>query len=327
MVPFIQQFIAGFKTYYPNVKLTIYTLYGDENNYLWNNINVIPLNFKKGNLITKLFCVLKSVLIISKQIRKDKTNGILSFWYLETAIIANIASFITSRPHYSWLQGQDVKKSNKFMRYFTPNPNNLIALSNFQNNYLYNEFGFHASTINPISINPSFFPKINFNNRKIDVIGIGSFIPLKNFKLFLEVILKLKKTYPKINVVLIGNGSLEMELKTFCQKNGLEKNVSFLGLLSHKKTLNNMNNAKILLHLSEFEGGATAIHEALFLGCQVIGRIPLIEQEKLPFYCCTSLNEITKKAVTLLQEKQPIKQHIPYQLAFSTKKIYKLFFN
>lgn len=327
MVPFIQQFIAGFKTDYPNVKLTIYTLYGDGNNYLWNNINVIPLNFKKGNLITKLFHVLKSVLIISKQIRKDKTNGMLSFWYSETAIIANIASFITSIPHYSWLQGQDVKKSNKYMRYFPPKPANLIALSNFQNNYLYNEFGFYASTVNTISVNPSFFSEINSNNRKIDVLGIGSFIPLKNFKLFLEVVLKLKKTQPNINAVLIGNGPLENELKIFCRKNNLEKNVSFLGLLSHKETLNNMNNAKILLHTSEFEGGSMVIHEALFLGCQVIGRIPLIEQEKLPFYCCTSLNEITKKAVRLLQEKQPIKQHIPYQLACSAKKIYKLFFS
>lgn len=327
MVPFIQQFIAGFKTHHPNVKLTIYTLYGDKNNYLWNNISVIPLNCKKGNLIIKLFCFLKSIFVLIRQILKNETSGILSFWYSETAIIANIVSFITSIPHYSWLQGQDVKRSNKYMRYFPPKPDNLIALSKFQNDYLYKEFGFYASTVNYISINPSFFPEINSSYRKIDIIGIGSFIPLKNFKLFLEVILKLKNTYTNINVALIGNGSQENELKTFCIENNLEKNVSFLGLLSHKETLNNMNNAKILLHTSSFEGGSAVIHEALFLGCQVIGRIPLIEQKKIPFYCCNSLNEITKKVITLLQKQQPIKQHIPQRQVDSTKKIYNLFFN
>lgn len=328
MVPFIQQFIAGYKTHYPNTNLLICTLYNkNQNNYFWNDIEVIPLNFNGETIVKKSFLYLPAVLKVRKLILQNKSDGILSFWYSETALIANIVSLLTSIKHFTWLQGQDVKKSNKFMRFFRPNPDNLIALSPFQNNYLYKDFGFYAKTVNAISVNPSFCPKINIDNRTIDIIGIGSFIALKNFHLFLKVIASLKKTNPNINVALIGNGPLEKQLKEYCLKNNLENNIKFLGLLSHKETLTYMNNAKILLHTSEFEGGSAVVHEALFLGCQVIAKILLVEQEKFPFYLCKSLDEMTKKAIIILNEQQQVKQQVPHPLKLSTQKIHNLFFN
>ena len=217
MVPFIQQFIIGFKDNYPNITIIIYTLYSPKGNtYLWRNIEVIPLNFKKGRSFLKLFYLINSILKISKKIKKNNVVGLLSFWYTETAMIGNMIGFFKSIKHYTWLQGQDVKRSNKYMLFFPPNPNKLIALSNFQNEYLYKEFGFYASTVNTISINSSFFPELNTSSRAIDIIGIGSLIPLKNFQLFLNVILKLKKKNPKIRAVIVGNGPLEKKLETFC---------------------------------------------------------------------------------------------------------------
>ncbi|MCF6306771.1 MAG: glycosyltransferase [Flavobacteriaceae bacterium] len=326
MVPFIQQFIVGFKDNYPNTTLIIYTLYSPESNpYLWRNIQVIPLNFKKGKSFLKLFYLTNSILKISKKIKKNNVVGILSFWHTETAMIGNIVGFLKSIKQYTWLQGQDVKRSNKYMLFFPPNPNKLIALSNFQNEYLYKEFGFYASKVNTISVNSSFFPELNTSSRTIDIIGIGSFIPLKNFQLFLNVILKLKKKNPKIRVVIVGNGPLESKLKTFCISNKLEKNVTFTGLISHKQSLDYINNSKILLHTSNFEGGGAVVHEALYLGCQVIGRIPIIEQRNASFYCCNSLDEITHKATELLQNPKPIKSFVAYDMKQSTKTIYNLF--
>lgn len=326
MVPFIQQFIIGFKDNYPNTNLIIYTLYSPKGNtYLWRNIEVIPLNFKKGSPFLKLFSITNSVLKISKKIKKNNVVGLLSFWYTETAMIGNIVGFLKSKKHYTWLQGQDVKRSNKYMRFFTPNPNKLIALSNFQNAYLYKEFGFYASRVNPISINSSFFPELNTSTRTIDIIGIGSFISLKKFQLFLNAILKLKEKKPEIKVVLVGNGPLENKLKSFCISNKLEKNVTFTGLISHKQTLDYMNNTKILLHTSNFEGGGAVVHEALYLGCKVIGRIPIIEKHNAPFYCCNSLSEITLKITKLLQNPKPIESFVSYDLKQSTKTIYNLF--
>jgi len=86
-----------------------------------------------------------------------------------------------------------------------------------------------------------------------------------------------------------------------------------------------MNKTKVLLHTSNFEGGGAVIHEALFLGCQVIGRIPIIEQLNAPYYCCNSLDEIILKVSELLQNPKPIESFVTYDMKQSTKTIYNLF--
>lgn len=328
MVPFIQQFIEGFATHHSDVSLTIYSLYIPKGKpYNWKTINVIPLNGEKGSLFSKLYLIVKSTIIISNHIRKSHADGILSFWYNETALIAKIVSFINSKKHYTWLQGQDVKNANFYMKYLRPKPNSIIALSSHQNNILYNELGFKAKVVNPIAVNPSFFPSLNTKQREIDILGAGSFIPLKNYHLFLGAVLDIIQHQHSIKVVLIGNGPLHDQFKDFIKENNLENNIKLTGLLPHKDTLAYMNNAKIFLHTSNFEGGGMVLYEALYSGCQLISTIPIEDNTTPNFHHCSSKKEIVDTLKKLLLTPKSIERSSCTDIKDTTKTIYDLFFS
>ncbi|MEW7280221.1 glycosyltransferase [Aquimarina sp. 2201CG1-2-11] len=325
--PFIQQFLVSLLENYKELDIIIYSLYIPKGKpYTWRSIRVIPLNIPQKTWFLKLFSLVKSLFKIGNHLRRHKVDGILSFWYSETAMLGNILSFVFQKKHFVWLQGQDVKESNRFMKYFRPNPDNLIAISNFQNKHLYSAFGFKAKTTIPIAVTPSFFPKLNEYSRNIDILGVGALIPLKNYDLFLNIISELHKTLPNIRVVLIGNGSLEENLQRTIREEKLTNIITLPGLLPHQKVLEYMNNTKIFIHTSYFEGGATVLHEALYSGCQVISTLPIIEGENIPFYNITSKKEIVHKVKMLLEEGMPVKRFCSSDHKSTTKIVHDLFF-
>ena len=327
MVPFIQQFLASFVVNHPEVELLICPVFMPKGTpYVWNNIEVIPLNIKNNNLFQKLFSVINTIKKVIKIAEQNKVSGILSFWYTESALIGNIVAFFCKKPHFIWLQGQDVKRTNKYMKYFRPNPNKLIALSQFQNDFLFNEFNFKAKTIAPIIINPSLFPELNTEERTIDILGAGSLIAIKNYDLFIDVIAEIKKSYPNVKVALAGNGTLKNHLKKRISELNLENTISLLGLLQHKASLEYMNKAKIFLHTSSFEGGGAVTHEALYSGCKVVCTLPLVEKEDIPFFYRNSKEEIVVKLKKLLAQEEPIKRELVNESIIVTKTIYDLFF-
>ena len=93
--------------------------------------------------------------------KKKNSIGILSFWYGDTAIIGFVVAYLKKMKHYTWLQGQDVLRSNKYMKLFRPKSNSLLALSDYQNDMFIKSFNMSAHKIVKIGINPSFFPKLN----------------------------------------------------------------------------------------------------------------------------------------------------------------------
>lgn len=328
MVPFIQQFIVGFRQYYPNINLVIFTLYIPKKTpYYWNDILVIPLRISNFNLFSKSFSLLKAIKKVRKHIKKEKIDGILSFWYAESAIIGKTASLGFKIKHFTWLQGQDIKKSNFYIKYFKPKANTIIALSSFQNKIMQKEQGYSATYLNPISVNPFFFPELNQGNREIDILGAGSFIELKNYQLFLEIITELTRTIDSLKVTLIGNGPLEKDLKSFVRKNNIEKHIKFAGLLTHAQTLEYMNNAKIFLHTSSFEGGGMVLYESLYSGCQVVSTIPIEKSFQENFHFCGSKSEIINLIKQLLQNNTPSSNRSSTRdIKESTQYIYDLFF-
>lgn len=300
-VPFIQQFVLAFSKKL-DVEVDIISLYSpDGEPYQWHGIEVIPLNGPmRGNLVKKGLFILNSVRKIKIRNKTRKYNGILSFWYRETAIIGKLLSSRLQLPHYTWLLGQDVKRRNRYMRISPPKPSEIIAISTFQNSYLNSAFGFYAHKVVPIAVAPSFFPLLNQGPRSIDILGAGSLIPLKNHELFLEVVLAIKANREDLSVVLIGNGPLETKIKKFISANGLEKTIKLTGLLSHKETLTYMNDAKIFLHTSNFEGGCTVCFESLYSGCHLISTLPMVNSTNPKFSHLVTKIDIVNKANELL---------------------------
>lgn len=201
-----------------------------------------------------------------------------------------------------------------------------MALSQFNNDVLHQTAGIKAHKVIPMAINMELFPKLNLGARPIDVFGAGWFSELKNYGLFLESVLELQKTKPDIKVEIAGTGNRENELRNFVKENNLENNVIFLGLLSHQETLKKMNEAKIFLHTSTFEGGSTVYFEALYSGCQLVGTLPMMDKPVENFHYCPTKSEIVAAILFHLENPKPPKRVSYYSMDFVCEEIYHLFY-
>lgn len=90
----------------------------------------------------------------------------------------------------------------------------------------------------------------------------------KNVFLAIEIMKKLTSRYPKIGMIIVGDGRERKSLESLVKKYNLEKNVIFEGwqnnLISYYKTAN------VFLSTSLYEGYGLTVIEALSCGCPVI---------------------------------------------------------
>tara|TARA_B110000014_G_C20122190_1_gene595261 strand:- start:1508 stop:2560 length:1053 start_codon:yes stop_codon:yes gene_type:complete len=329
IVPFIFQFCDFFNKKYPDIEIEIISLKYPFTNkpYIINNINVHPIAGGFKNKIHNSFTILKAIIKGITLFRKNKYDGILSFWYSDTALIATILNKIFKTKHYTWMQGQDIKSENFYIKTFKPKTTNLIVVGKNHNELLFKYQNIKAATIANVAVVPYNFPKINTSTRKIDILGVGNLSKLKNFNLFIEIIHKLKETNEKINVMICGDGEEMQILSDKIKYLDLENNITLTGYISNKKVRLLMNNCKLLLHTSNFEGNSLVIQEALYSGCKVISRIPLKENIK-NFYYEEEKDKIIKLVNDIFSEKKIKHERIRYfKIEDTSEIIYSCFFN
>ncbi|WP_309642711.1 glycosyltransferase family 4 protein [Flavobacterium sp.] len=324
VIPFLQHVFLAFKEQYQDVELTIVAIHKPllEKPYDWNGIKIIPLQGNDIKYPLKVVFLLKSFYKLHRLVKANQYDGILNLWHNEFSVFTQV--FRCKK--FTWMLGQDVKKDNVYLRYFKPNPNKIMTLSNYNNEALYKSAAIRAHKIIPMAINENLFPPLNNEQRYIDVFGAGFLSPLKNYKFFLEIILALKAIKPNIKAELAGMGEQEQDLKRFVAENNLEDNVTFLGMISHAATLDKMNHSKIFLHTSLFEGGSTVYFEALYSGCQLIGTLPMMDKPIENFHFHEIKMDIVDKISVLLENLPPAKRVRYYSMDFVCKEIYDLYY-
>nr|WP_027871074.1 glycosyltransferase [[Eubacterium] cellulosolvens] len=111
--------------------------------------------------------------------------------------------------------------------------------------------------------------------------------PQKNPFLFLDIICEVKRSKPGITVIMIGDGELREDVKARINELNLETNITMVGF--QKKPYKYLNQAKILLMPSSWEGYGLAAVEALALGkpvvCSNAGGLPLIVNDHCGKIC------------------------------------------
>ena len=101
------------------------------------------------------------------------------------------------------------------------------------------------------------------------IIGnVGRLSVEKGHKLFLTTAELIKKEYPAIQFVIVGNGPLEGELKILVDKLGLKENVFFTGFCQDVQQIYSIMD--IYLSTSVVEGTPMAMMEAMAMGVPVV---------------------------------------------------------
>ncbi|WPU91342.1 glycosyltransferase [Mucilaginibacter sabulilitoris] len=273
-IPPMQIFVRALKQHYPQLHIIVISFQYpfEASTYNWYGVEVIALAGKGKGQVFRLITWRRVWKSLKKIHNKYKLCGLLSFWIGECAFMGNRFAKKNGLPHYIWLLGQDAKAGNEYVNRIKPEGKSLIAISDF----LANEFRINYDIL-PKHVIPSGIETALFNTapgeRDIDIIGVGSLIPLKQYNLFVNVIKNLITEFPEIKAVICGKGpemhNLEKQIKRF----KLENNVQLKGELPHPEVLASMQHSKILLHTSAYEGYSTVVSEALYAGCHVVSLV------------------------------------------------------
>lgn len=100
------------------------------------------------------------------------------------------------------------------------------------------------------------------------IISIGRLVTQKNFNFLIESFLIVKKRIPSANLIILGKGPLEYELKNLAIKLNLEDSVHFLGFIENP--YNFLKASDVFVLSSLFEGFGNVLVEALSVGVPIV---------------------------------------------------------
>ena len=200
-LPMQQQFVRALKEMHPELDIVVLTFQYPyhRKEYNWFEIKVIPFGGRNKGGFHKLLLRNKINSTLKKLYRERKIVGLFSFWYNECAFIGKKFAAKYGVKHYCWILGQDARKGNKYPKLLPPLSNELVALSDFIQNEFERNHGIKPQFVIPPGIDETLFSSIP-KEKDIDLLGVGSLIPLKQYDIFLEIVMELKKQMPRITI-------------------------------------------------------------------------------------------------------------------------------
>jgi len=278
-IPMLQNYIRAYFQQYPEDTISVisfqYPAY--KNQVLWHNIEVFTAGGgnKKfpGRLLTWKQC-----LDYFKQLHKVHPVDIIhSFWLNECTLLGQYIASKNKIGHIATAMGQDCLKENRYLRLLKINKMSVVNLSESMDARLSSSVGKKADHIIPFGLYKPAARKTR--ERNIDILGVGSIIPVKDYPLFMEVIAALKQEFPALCCMVIGNQPDPDELakvKSIIAHENLGNNVILKGQLEPEAVYDYMVRSRIFLHTSKYEGQGLVLMEAQSSGmttvCFDVGR-------------------------------------------------------
>lgn len=309
-LPYLQALLFALKKNYPDITISVFTFqYPFKKGwYKINEINIFSAAGKNKKGISKLI-TWRTILKEAKSLHaKNPIDIIQSFWLTECTLVGERLQKKMSVPHFAYIMGQDSLKRNKYLSPLNFSKLKTIALSDFTANKFYETTSRKADAVIPIGLSIDEIPSFVNYERTIDIIGVGSLIPLKQYDLFIEIIAEVKKDFPFIRCELCGDGIEKEKLPRLISNYNLQDNILLCGSISRNDVLTKMNQSKMFLHTSSFESMGYVFFEALHFGCHLVsfstGMIPETQQT----HVCNTKDEMIAVIKNILQVKSENKQ-------------------
>jgi glycosyltransferase involved in cell wall biosynthesis len=304
-IPPQQVFVKALKQVNPQLNIIVLSLTYPffTATYQWHGIKVMAFGTKNKGRVFRVVSAIKMWRALTRLIKHTEIIGLLSFWLGKCAWIADKFAKRNHLKHHSWLLGQDAKAGNKYVNKIKPHPASLIAISDFVARGLQANYGILPSHVIPVGVDVAMFPQNN-NSKEIDVLGVGSLIPLKQFSVFLEIVKCLKYYLPNVKATICGDGP-EMELmRSLIDVMELQNNVTLTGELPHAGVLALMQRSKVLLHPSNYEGFSTVCLEALYAGAHVISFVRPMNADMPNWHIVTDKEDMLDRLISILQNTE-----------------------
>ena len=131
------------------------------------------------------------------------------------------------------------------------------------------------------------------NQREIQIVWAGRFIPLKHPEFAVKLVESLKKQGYRIHLHMVGGGELEGELKQSVKRKNLQQEITFYGFLKPEQVRSIMEKCHIHLFTSNFlEGWGAVVNEGMNSGC---AEVVNVEVGAAPFLIQHGVNGLVYK--------------------------------
>jgi glycosyltransferase involved in cell wall biosynthesis len=315
-VPSQQLMVKALKRNFPDLNIIVLSLLYPYQSapYKWNDIDVFSFDGTHKRKLKRLLLWIRVWKALKKIRRDHNIIGLLSFWCGECALLGKYFGRRYSIKHISWICGQDARKSNNWVRVVRPKEHELAAMSPFLANEFQKNHGVRPKYMVPNAIDIASFPTPAGTERPIDILGVGSLHALKQYDVFTEVIASIRSSIPNINVIHCGQGS-EVEtdqIKHLIEKLDLQNNFKLAGSTTHEEILATMQQAKVFMHTSNYEGFSTACIEALYAGAEVISFCYPLDYPVPRWHVVGTPDEMKAKALEIL--RKDAKEYTPVML-------------
>ena len=326
-LPFIQLFVKACKENHPWLRIEVLSFQYPFKQaiYNWNGVSVNSFNGRNKGKLTRLMVWWKVWKTMKTLIRQSEVIGILSLWLGECALIGKHFSIRNNLKHFTWLLGQDAKSNNRYQAITKPDAHSLIALSDSIASEYFKNYKITPGHLIPVGIDTSLFNSCT-GTRDIDVMGAGSFIPLKRYDLFIAVIKQAVEHVPNLSAVICGRGPEKCKLLQLVEEAGLENNITILDELPHKEVLKLMQRSKVFLHTSEYEGYAVVCVEAMYAGAHVVSFCQPMKTTSPQEHIVETMGEAVSDTLKILQDKDRIHESVfNYSIQDISRKMISLF--
>lgn len=310
-LPFAQQFVLSLQKLQPSLEVIVISLHYPfkRSAYTWNGVKVFAMGGRNRGKLHALQTRRRAYRQLAELYKQNCSMLLLSFWLTDCALAGERFSRRHKVKHLTWVIGQDAKPGNRHVARINPKPEQLIAMSDFLQQELENNYGIRPAHVVNNGINEAMFPPFNAAERPVDVLGAGSLIPLKNYALFVEVIAALKQQLPGIKACIAGEGQERGKLQALIKTHGLENNLSLSGQKTHAEVLQLMSRSKVFLHTSDYEGNSTVLAEALYSGCHAVSTRPLSNKAVKQLAVANTKEALVEQVASVLSQR-PTHQQI-----------------
>lgn len=303
-LPFAQQFVRSIQTLQPSIEVTVISLHYPfkRSAYIWNGVKVIAMGGQNRGKLYALQTRRLAYRQLAELYKQNPSMMLLSFWLTDCALVANRFAKEYGVKHLTWVIGQDARPGNRHVARINPKPGQLIAMSDFLQQELEDNYGIRPAHVVNNGISEAMFPAFNAGERPLDVLGAGSLIPLKNYRLFIEVIAALKQQLPGIKACIVGEGQERGKLEALIKMHGLDNNLMLPGQKEHVDVLQLMSQSKVFLHTSGYEGNSTVLAEALYAGCHAVSTRPLSNKPVQHLRVADTKEELVKQVASAFMQ-------------------------
>jgi glycosyltransferase involved in cell wall biosynthesis len=327
-LPAHHQLVKAIKNEFPDIGVVVLTfLYPhQDSHYHWNGIDVVSFNGMGKNGWEHMQLWRRVWRELRRVRREQQVIGLFSFWCGECALVGHYFGLLTSIRHRCWLSGGDAQKGNKWVKLIRPQGRELVAMSNFLRQLFRENYGIEPGCVIPNGIDTTIFANGNSSAaRDIDILAVGSLVPLKQYEVLVRVVAALLSQFPRLKAVHCGAGEERDRLQTLIVNLGLEQNLSLLGEIPHREVLPLMQRAKVFLHPSSSEGFSTVCLEALYAGARVISFCDPVDKRVPEWQIVKDETEMTTKTREILADPPESTPVLLHSLEDNARSVMKLF--